>query len=172
LDILVSTGNGHARRTNSRTTIYAKTESTYLLKLKSSRSVFSEIQKKFGVFPFSVRGLDDEKRSRMGVQECKEHGLLIGYEVLYEKDGFFPFLAHINFEGEYVAQFQSTIAVTKNGTVRLSGPAALDTEKVKSEKKLEDEELLKLIAEPLKAGKSKSKKKKKPTGEEKAEEEQ
>jgi len=49
--------------------------------------VFSEIQKKFGVFPFNVRGLDDEKRSRMGVQECKEHGLLIGYEVLYEKDG-------------------------------------------------------------------------------------
>jgi len=83
----VSTGTGHARRTTSRTTIYAKTESTYLLKLKSSRSVFSEIQKKFGPFPFNVRGLDDEKRSRMGVQECKEHGLLIPYEVLYEKDG-------------------------------------------------------------------------------------
>jgi hypothetical protein len=59
-----------------------------------------------------------------------------------------------------VAQFQTTVAITKNGTVRLSGPAALDTEKVKSEKKLEDEELLKLIAEPLKAGKSKNKKKK------------
>ena len=89
MDILVSTGTGHARRTNSRTTIYAKTESTYLLKLKSSRAVLTEIQKKFGVFPFSVRGLDDEKRSRMGLQECKEHGLLIGYDVLYEKDGIF-----------------------------------------------------------------------------------
>jgi hypothetical protein len=87
LDILLSTGTGHARRTTSRTTIYARTESTYLLKLKSSRSVFSEIQKKFGPFPFNVRGLDDEKRSRMGVQECKDHGLLIGYEVLYEKEG-------------------------------------------------------------------------------------
>ena len=52
--------------------------------------------------------------------------------------------------------------------MRLSGPEPLDTEKVKSEKKLEDEELLKLIAEPLKAGKSKNKKKKK-TGEEKVE---
>jgi hypothetical protein len=40
---------------------------------------------------------------------------------------------------------------------------------VKSEKKLEDEELLKLIAEPLKAGKSKNKKKKKAAGEDKAE---
>ena len=77
-----------------------------------------------------------------------------------------------NFLGEYVAQFQTTIALTKNGTVRLSGPAALDMEKVKSEKKLQDEELLKLIAEPLKAGKPKNKKKKKTAGEEKAEEEE
>lgn len=68
-----------------------------------------------------------------------------------------------------MAQFQTTIALTKNGTVRLSGPAPLDTEKVKSEKKLEDEELLKLIAEPLKAGKPKNKKKKKAAGEDKAE---
>jgi hypothetical protein len=90
LDILLSTGTGHARRTTSRTTIYAKTESTYLLKLKSSRAVFSEIQKKFGPFPFNVGGLDDEKRSRMGVQECKDHGLLVPYEVLYEKDGPSP----------------------------------------------------------------------------------
>jgi len=28
----------------------------------------------------------------MGVQECKEHGLLIPYEVLYEKDGTKPAL--------------------------------------------------------------------------------
>ena len=74
--------------------------------------------------------------------------------------------------GEFVAQFQTTIALTKNGTVRLSGPEPLDMEKVKSDKKLQDDELLKLIAEPLKAGKSKNKKKKKAAGgEEKAEEE-
>jgi len=72
--------------------------------------------------------------------------------------------------GEYIAHFQTTIALTKNGTVRLAGPEPLDTEKVKSDKKLEDEELLKLIAEPLKAGKSKNKKKKKAAGEEKVEE--
>ena len=72
--------------------------------------------------------------------------------------------------GEYIAQFQTTIALTKNGTVRLAGPAALDTSKIKSEKKLEDEELLKIIAEPLKAGKAKNKKKKKASGEDKGEE--
>jgi len=43
-------------------------------------------------------------------------------------------------------------------------------ERVKTDKKLEDEELLKLIAEPLKSGKSKNKKKKKASGEEKGEE--
>ena len=52
--------------------------------------MFSEIQKKYGAFPFNVRGLDDEKRSRMGVQECKDHGLLVPYEILYEKDGSAP----------------------------------------------------------------------------------
>ena len=71
-----------------------------------------------------------------------------------------------------MAQFQTTIALTKTGTVRLSGPATLDLEKVKSEKKLEDEDLLKLIAEPLKSGKSKNKKKKQAaSGEDKNEEE-
>lgn len=49
--------------------------------------MFSEIQKKFGPFPFTVRSLEDEKKSRIGIQECKDHGLLIPYEVLYEKDG-------------------------------------------------------------------------------------
>lgn len=68
-----------------------------------------------------------------------------------------------------MAQFQTTIALTKTGTIRLSGPIPLDTEKVKSDKKLEDEELLKLVAEPLKPSKSKNKKKKK-AGELRAEE--
>jgi len=72
--------------------------------------------------------------------------------------------------GEYVVQFQTTIALTKNGTVRLAGPAPLDMDKVKSDKKLEDEELLKLIAEPLKAGKANKKKNKKKAAEDKAEE--
>jgi hypothetical protein len=40
-----------------------------------------------------------------------------------------------------------------NDTIIWLGYAGQDTEKVKCEKKLEDEELLKLIAEPLKGGK-------------------
>ena len=83
----MSTGTGHPRLTNTRTSIFSKTDSTYHLKLKSSRAVYSEIQKKFGSLPFNLRYLDDEKKSRMGLQECKEHRLLTAYEVFYEKDG-------------------------------------------------------------------------------------
>jgi hypothetical protein len=133
--------------------------------------VYSEIQRKFGIFPFSLRSLDDLKKSLIGIQECKEHGLLIPYEVLYEKDGIPPLWLNESDSGEYVAQFQTTIALTKNGIVRLSGPEPLDIEKVKSEKKLEDEELLKLISQPMKTSKSKKKKKKAASPEEKAEEE-
>ena len=66
----------------SRTSIYQKaSEVTYQLKMKTSRAVFSEIQKKAGAFPFNVRNLEDEKRSRVGVQEAEQHGLLKPYEV-------------------------------------------------------------------------------------------
>jgi hypothetical protein len=44
--------------------------------MKTSRTVFSEIQKKAGAFPFTLRSLDDEKRARMGVQEAVAHGEL------------------------------------------------------------------------------------------------
>ena len=44
--------------------------------MKTSRAVFSEIQKKAGAFPFTLRALDDEKRARMGVQEAVTHGEL------------------------------------------------------------------------------------------------
>lgn len=84
----------------------------------------------------------------------------------------FSLLTFTDAAGEYVAQFQTSIALTKNGTIRLAGPAALDTDKIKSEKKLEDEGLLKIIAEPLKAGKSKNKKKKKAAGDSKGEEDE
>ena len=57
-----------------------------------------------------------------------------------------------------------TTAITKNGLVRLAGPPALDLESVKSDKKIEDEEILKILEKPLSkstGSKSKNKKKKK-----------
>jgi hypothetical protein len=68
---------------DSRTTIYQRDHAvTYQLKMKNSRTVFSEVQKKAGAFPFNVRTLEDEKRARMGLQEAVQHSLIKPYEVM------------------------------------------------------------------------------------------
>jgi len=61
VDILVSSGeDGKARVEDSRTSIYQKEGSvTYQLKMKNSRAVFSEMQKKAGPFPINIRVLED-----------------------------------------------------------------------------------------------------------------
>ena len=75
VDILVVTGaDGKAKPEASRTSIYKRGDVNYQLKMKTSRAVFSEIQKKAGAFPFTLRALEDEKRARMGVQEAVAHG--------------------------------------------------------------------------------------------------
>ncbi len=59
----------------------------------------------------------------------------------------------------------SVPAITKNGITKLGGPPALDLSKVQSDKKITDEEVLKILEQPLarNTGKKKSKgKKKKP----------
>jgi hypothetical protein len=68
----------------ARTTIFQRESTvTYQLKMKNSRAVFSEVQKKAGAFPFNIRSLEDEKRSRMGLQEAVQHGLVKPYEVMF-----------------------------------------------------------------------------------------
>ena len=58
----------------------------------------------------------------------------------------------------------SLLAITKNGLTRLAAPPALDLGKVKSDKKIQDEEILKILERPTSkstGSKSKNKKKKK-----------
>ena len=55
---------------------------TYQLKMKTSRAVFSDVQKKAGAFPFNIRVLEDEKRARMGLQEAVQHSLVKPYDVV------------------------------------------------------------------------------------------
>ena len=58
----------------------------------------------------------------------------------------------------------NSIAITKNGLMRLAAPPAPDLSKYKTEKKITDEEILKILEQPLAkptGTKSKSKKKKK-----------
>ncbi|PKY13358.1 proliferation-associated protein 1 [Rhizophagus irregularis] len=146
VDILISTGEGKPKPTTKRVTVYKKTDITYLLKLKASRLVYNEISQTFGSFPFPLRALSDEKKAKMGIIECTKHSLVAPYEVYQEK------------EGEFVAQFFSTILLTKNGTSIITD-TLYDPETVQSDKKLEDEEILQLLSTSV--GKPKKKKKKK-----------
>lgn len=65
-------------------------------------------------------------------------------------------------------------AITKNGITKLGAPPALDLTKVTSDKKIEDEEILKILEQPLarNTGKSKNKKKKKKPAKKAAKEEE
>ncbi|KAJ3835361.1 proliferation-associated protein 1 [Lentinula raphanica] len=150
IDILVSSGeDGKARMEETRTTLYQRDSTiTYQLKMKTSRAVFSEVQKKAGAFPFNVRFLEDEKRARMGLQEAVQHSLVKPYEVVYTPANTF------------VAAFHFTIALLPGGPSMITLPPVwYKPELVKTEKELEDEELKALLARNLRESK-KSKKKK------------
>ncbi|GBE87990.1 proliferation-associated protein 1 [Sparassis latifolia] len=150
IDILISSGeDGKARLEESRTTIYQKDSNvTYQLKMKTSRAVFSEVQKKAGAFPFNVRSLEDEKRARLGLQEAVQHGLVKPYEVVFTPANTF------------VAGFHFTIALLPAGPAMISHPPVwYKPELVKTEKELQDEELKELLTKPLREDKKSRKKK-------------
>ncbi|KAK4238939.1 curved DNA-binding protein [Achaetomium macrosporum] len=147
----VSLGSGKVKQFEQRTTLYRRTANTYVLKRPTSRKILSEVHKKFGTFPFSLRQLEDERDAKSGVIECVRGNVFCQYEVRGDKDN------------SPVARLLTTIAITKNGITKLGAPPALDLSKVKSDKKIEDEEILKILEQPLSrnTGKNKNKKKKK-----------
>lgn len=55
--------------------------------MKTSRAIFSEVQKKAGAFPFNIRCLEDEKKARLGLQEAVQHALVKPYDVMYVQIG-------------------------------------------------------------------------------------
>lgn len=137
VEIGVSTGNGKVKNFPNRATLHRKTETTYGLKRPSSRATLSEVKNKFGTFPFSLRQLDDERAGKVGIVECVRGNIVRQYEVIGSADA------------EPVSRLFTTVAVTKNGVSRLGGPPALDLSKVKSDKKIEDKELLEILELPL-----------------------
>jgi methionine aminopeptidase len=82
----VSLGSGKVKNNGNRTTLHRRTALTYQLKRPTSRSLLSEVVKKFGTFPFSLRQLEDEKAAKVGVVECVRSGVLRQYEVVVDKD--------------------------------------------------------------------------------------
>ncbi|PHH75273.1 hypothetical protein CDD82_4521 [Ophiocordyceps australis] len=147
----VSLGSGKVKTIDQRATLHRRTTQTYGLKRPTSRKILSEVQKKFGTFPFSLRQLEDERDAKLGVVECVRGNVLRQYELVGDKDN------------EPVARLLTTIAITKNGITKLSGPPALQVSQYKTDKKITDPEILKMLEQPLarNAGKKKNKGKKK-----------
>lgn len=83
----VSLGSGKCKTLDERATLHRRTTQTYGLKRPTSRKILSEVQKKFGTFPFSLRQLDDERDAKSGVVECVRGNVFRQYELCGDKDG-------------------------------------------------------------------------------------
>ena len=155
IDVALSTGDGRARPGELRTTVYKRNvEVDYRLKMKSSRNLLSEVDRKYPTLPFTTRNFSDERTAKMGVTECVSHGLLIPYPSLHEKPG------------TNVAHFKCTVLLLPSGTARISGlelPDYFKTDKTPDEESAKVLAILKEEEEKRakkKASKSKRKKKK------------
>merc|ERR1712228_450316 len=116
---------GKPKASTLRTTVFKRDlEEKYSLKMKASRTFFSEVNQRFPTLPFTLRA-GDERNWRMGVVECVKHGLFIEYPVLYEKPD------------EFVAQIKLTALLLPWGNVAriTTGPAPT----AESEKSVQDE---------------------------------
>lgn len=151
----VTLGSGKVKTLNQRATLHRRTANTYILKSQTARKTLSTIQTKFGHFPFSLRQLEEEgtdTKYKVGILDGVRSNVLRQYELVGDKDG------------APVARSLTTLAITKNGITKLGAPPALDLSKYQTDKKITDEEILKILEQPLakNKGKSKNKKKKKP----------
>jgi len=146
VDVLLSTGDGKNQEKDAKTTVFKKTGLTYMLKMKTSREFFSQVGKSYGPMPFNLRNCEEEKKARMGVVECVKHQVLQPFHVLYEKDGTF------------VAQFKFTVLLMPNGPMKITG-LPFDEALYKSEKKVEDGEILTLLKQSTNPRANKKKKK-------------
>ncbi|CAL9246736.1 unnamed protein product [Arabidopsis halleri] len=145
IDIVASTGDGKPKLLDEKqTTIYKKDESVnYQLKMKASRFIISEIKQNFPRMPFTARSLE-EKRARLGLVECVNHGHLQPYPVLYEKPG------------DFVAQIKFTVLLMPNGSDRITSHELQELETKTSE----DPEIKGWLALGIKKKKGGGKKKK------------
>ena len=152
VDVVMSSGSGTPKVVDEKeTTIYKRAlDQEYSLKLKASRAIFSEINKKYPAMPFTAREIGKDKpasQARLGLVECLNHDLLHPYPVLHEK------------QGDSVAHFKATVLLMPSGVDRITTHAVQSIESTCS---LDDdiEELLKTDLKPPKKKKNKKKKKK------------
>ncbi|XP_055354921.1 proliferation-associated protein 2G4-like [Paramacrobiotus metropolitanus] len=113
LEILVSTGEGLAYEyLDTESNIFRWNDLSDSLPRSASRGAkkfLAETSSKYGTSSFSLRYFDDEETARLSAQECVDHGILLGFPVLYEK------------EGELVALLKCTVGITPTGIQTLTG---------------------------------------------------
>ncbi|GKV22013.1 hypothetical protein SLEP1_g31919 [Rubroshorea leprosula] len=150
IDIVTSTGDGKPKLLDEKqTTIYKRAvDRNYHLKMKTSRFIFSEINQKFPIMPFTARALE-EKRARLGLVECVNHELLQPYPVLHEKPG--DFVAHVKF----------TVLLMPNGSDRITSHPLQELQPTKTIDDPEIKAWLALGTKTKKKGGGKKKKAKK-----------
>lgn len=148
VDVAMTTGDGRPREQDIRTTIFKRNvDRNYNLKLKASRALFSEINKKYPTLPFTLRAVEDERQAKLGIKELVQHELLTPYPVLFERQG--AFVAHIKF----------TILILPNGNTQITGLNFAPGTFVSSEDKVLPEATRQLLASSTSSKKKKSKKK-------------
>merc|ERR1712113_309792 len=148
MDVVMSTGEGKGKETELRNTVYKRAvETSYNLKTQKARQFISEVNRRFPALPFTLRAIEDEQVARVGVSEAKRHELLEEYPVLKEKPE------------EFVAQFKFTVLLLPGGTKKITGLALGDLgSQAATSKKVEDEELKKILATSANPKKAKKKK--------------
>ncbi|KAG5885787.1 hypothetical protein JTB14_031221 [Gonioctena quinquepunctata] len=147
MDVLVSTGEGVGKETDTRVSIYKKTDETYQLKLKASRMFYTEVRGKYGNMPFNLRSFQDETKAKMGVVECVKNKLIEPFQVLYEKPG------------EYVGHFKFTVLLMPNGPHKITG-LPFDPDLYQSEHSVTSPELKSILNSSANPKAAKKKKKK------------
>ena len=83
----LSLGSGKNKVLENRPTLHRRTTITSGLRRPSSRQILSEVVKKFGQFPFSIRQLEDERAGKIGLVECVRSNVVRQYEVIADKEG-------------------------------------------------------------------------------------
>jgi len=143
MDLVMSTGDGKASDRENMCTVFKRSlDNHYNLKMKASRFLLAQINKRYPTFPFTLRAIETQ-RAKLGIAECRNHDLVQPYPVLSVK------------KGDMVAQFKFTCLLLPTGTLKITG-LPFDMSKLKTEHKVENEELLKILAIPLKKKKKKN----------------
>jgi len=137
IDVLASTGDGKVNATAVKTSLFRRDpNSSYKLKMKASRDVYSKAAENYGYMTFSLRTWDHEVRTRLGLKENVTHEVIQEHPVMTEK------------EGQYVAQFKYTVLVLPHGLLKITG-LDFEGELYQTECKIEDEKINDLLAQSI-----------------------